>query len=57
MAEYDVSDEKVFVVRFWTAGDVGWRGCVDHVASGDRCFFVELTTLAGFITTRLALPD
>jgi len=45
--------EQLFVVRFWAdraaAERPQWRGCVDHIASGERRFFVDLDALAEFI--------
>jgi len=42
----------IFVVRFWrepAAGEMRWRGRVEHVESGARANFLSLDELAGFL--------
>ena len=45
--------EQVFVVRFWPVPNAGkerhWRGCVDHLPTGERRYFVELVELNEFV--------
>jgi hypothetical protein len=41
-----------FVVRFWretSAGEVRWRGQIEHVQSGERVAFLELNTMLRFL--------
>ncbi len=57
MTDQDPGREEVFVVRFWpdparTEAN-GWRGCVDHVVTGQRQFFVELSALNEFVAACL----
>lgn len=46
---------SAFVVRIWwegheqNASKVGWRGCVQHVASGRKIYFQDLATLQRLI--------
>ncbi len=57
MTDQDPSREEVFVVRFWPdparPEANGWRGCVDHVVTGERQFFVELSALTEFVSAGL----
>jgi hypothetical protein len=48
--------EHVFLVRVWRepGPDAGWRGCIDHVASGKREYFSALGALVGCIEDRLS---
>jgi hypothetical protein len=50
-------EEQVFVTRFWRAADapegLRWRGCVDHLPTARRRFFVELADLSAFIAACL----
>jgi len=53
---------QLFVVRlWWEAEDTGepgeWRGCVEHVSSGERRYFREIENVAEFIHGRLAKPQ
>ncbi|GAC1356402.1 MAG: hypothetical protein NVSMB31_17050 [Vulcanimicrobiaceae bacterium] len=57
MTQQDPNREQVFVVRFWpdpngTPADA-WRGCVAHVPSGQRQFFVTLSVLTEFMNACL----
>jgi len=47
--------EHVFLVRMWTerAGDLQWRGSVQHVASGRRLFVGSATEVGDFIALQL----
>jgi acyl-coenzyme A thioesterase PaaI-like protein len=41
-----------FVIRFTrepTAGEVRWRGSIEHVESGERAAFLELAALLSFL--------
>ena len=41
-----------FVVRFWresTAGEVRWRGCIEHVQSGKSAAFLEINGMLNFL--------
>lgn len=48
-----------FIVRVWCeSGEVpgavrAWRGSIEHVASGERSFFVELDAVIAFMTPHL----
>jgi hypothetical protein len=57
MIDEEPAREEVFVVRFWPdrtrAQDNAWRGCVDHVLTGQRQFFVELPALTAFVAACL----
>ncbi len=57
MTGEDLGDEAVFVVRFWRRADAAWRGSVDHIASGERRFFVDLAHLDAFIEAHLDSSD
>ena len=44
--------EQVFVIRFWPAPageEEAWRGCVDHLPTGERRFFAQLGELNEFV--------
>jgi hypothetical protein len=41
-----------FVVRFWretSAGELRWRGQIEHPQSGERASFVELEAMLDFL--------
>ncbi|MGD8967605.1 MAG: hypothetical protein PVI07_08865 [Anaerolineae bacterium] len=41
-----------FIVRFWWEGTVvgpRWRGCIEHVQSGESAAFLELETMLSFL--------
>jgi hypothetical protein len=43
---------STFIVRFWWEGTaVGqrWRGCIEHVQSGESAAFLELETMLSFL--------
>jgi len=47
-----VSPASTFVIRFWREWSVSgsrWRGCIDHVQSGQRAEFVELQSILEFV--------
>ena len=53
--------DHVFMVRLWseTTGGVfqpGWRGVVEHVASGQRRYFTAFDDLTAFLAARLETP-
>lgn len=52
-----------FLVNFWyepeestTARDA-WRGSVEHIASGKRLYFNDISSLVGFLSTWLGRRD
>lgn len=53
--------EDLFVVRIWRVpsrtGPKAWRGCSDHVASGQRFYFSSFADLSDFIRLRLDSGD
>lgn len=41
-----------FVVSFWretTAGKVRWRGCIEHVQSGQSAAFLDFGAMLSFL--------
>ena len=41
-----------FVLRFWhetSAGKVRWRGCIEHVQSGESLAFLEFKAMLSFL--------
>ncbi len=41
-----------FVLRFWrerAAGEMRWRGRIEHVQSGETAAFLELDTMLSFL--------
>jgi hypothetical protein len=41
-----------FVIRFTretTTGEVRWRGCIEHIQSGENASFLELEALLDFL--------
>jgi hypothetical protein len=57
-----------FVVRFWretSAGELRWRGQIEHVQSGQRAAFLEVDAMLRFLhrfgvdagEPRLPTPD
>ena len=54
--------EHLFVVRMWqersdAAEASQWRGAAQHVPSGERAYFMQLTDLNEFIRSQLARPQ
>jgi hypothetical protein len=49
--------EDMFVVRIWReaqpSGAAAWRGCSEHVSSGQRFYFASFADLIDFIRLRL----
>ena len=49
--------QHLFIVRIWfetgTEPDPIWRGSVEHIPSGERQYFVQLSSLVEFIRFRL----
>jgi hypothetical protein len=49
----------VFIVRIWferreiEGAAEKWRGVIEHVPTGQRCYMDELDTISNFITTHL----
>ncbi len=49
----------VFIVRVWLepreieGAPLEWRGSVEHVPSGNRCYVKELGEIAGFVAPYL----
>jgi len=57
MNDDDHGADHLFVVRLRAEQDEGrtrWRGSVEHVPSGRRLFFADLTNLTDFIALRAA---
>jgi hypothetical protein len=47
-----VPQVSTFVVRFWrewSATGFRWRGCIEHIQSGQRVNFVELEGITEFV--------
>ncbi|MBP1701869.1 MAG: hypothetical protein H6Q38_976 [Chloroflexi bacterium] len=41
-----------FVVHFWrerAADEVRWRGCVEHIQSGQRAAFLDIEAMLSFL--------
>lgn len=53
--------QHLFIVRLWSEAveptPAGWRGSVEHVASGQKLYFTALADLSDFIALRLAGLD
>ena len=51
--------QHLFIVRLWREpgrqSRGPWRGSVEHVPSGQRCYYSALADLTDFITLRLAV--
>lgn len=55
--------DHLFIVRIWqepgsaeAAGEMIWRGSVQHVRSGERIYFRQLADLNEFIRSQLSRP-
>jgi hypothetical protein len=61
MTRDTVRTEDLFVIRIWRepsrTGAKSWRGCSDHVGSGQRFFFSNFEDLSDFIRLRLETDE
>ena len=49
--------EHLFIVRIWletsSEAEPAWRGAVEHIPTGERQYFIDLSSLMDFIKLRL----
>ncbi len=48
----DITTASTFIVRFWretTAGQVRWRGRIEHIQSGENAAFLDMDAMLRFL--------